>query len=87
MFHLHLLLFLLPLQHTTKVIEVVFDERVVLIRPGGYRQFLVKWRNRPLDDCTWLSAEEFHRLDLDLFERYEVFTSSKTSFSQSGKVN
>ena len=33
-------------------IEDVIDHRFVSTRGGGYQKYLVKWRGRPLSDCT-----------------------------------
>ena len=33
-------------------IEDVIDHQIVSTRGGGYQKYLVKWRGRPLSDCT-----------------------------------
>ena len=63
-------------QHTADGIEDVLDERVVSTRRGEYRQFLVKWSDKPHSDCTWISRDEFHRIDPALLERYDSFLST-----------
>lgn len=39
-------------------IEEILDDQLVSTRRGGYQKFLIKWKNRPLSDCSWLQTEE-----------------------------
>lgn len=58
----------------------MLDEQVVSIRGGGYHKLLIKWKGCPLNECTWITKQEFQYLDQDLYERYHGFNLSMTTF-------
>ena len=51
-------------------IDAILDEQIVSTKDGRVHRFLVQWRGRPNSDCTWITRDELHRLDLDLLEYY-----------------
>lgn len=51
-------------------IEVILDDQVMLTSCGGYRKFLVKWKDRALSDCCWLQTEEVQCLNPNILELY-----------------
>ena len=67
-------------------IEDVVDHQIVLTREG-YQKYLVKWRGRPLSNCTWITNGEFQYSNQDLYERFHVFNLSRSSFPKSGGVD
>jgi hypothetical protein len=60
-------------------IEEILDDQIVSTRRGGYQKFLIKWKNHPLSDCSWLQTEEVQRLDPDLYDAYLAKHSTKSS--------
>ena len=68
-------------------IKDVIDHQIVSTRGGGYQKYLVKWKGRPLIDCTWITYGEFQDLNQDLYERFHAFNSSRFSFPKSGRVD
>ncbi|KAL7117671.1 hypothetical protein ACP275_03G087200 [Erythranthe tilingii] len=69
------------------VVEDIVDEQVVSTRQGGYQKFLIKWKNRPNSDNTWVTKEELQRIDPDILERYYSFISPESSFSQPRRID
>lgn len=49
----------LPIQSNSReAIKDILDDQIVSTQRGGYQNFLVKWKNKPVSDCCWLKAEE-----------------------------
>lgn len=57
-----------PAPNLKEEIEDVLDGQLVLTRGGGYQKYLVKWKNRPLSECTWITGDKFQRINRDLCE-------------------
>ncbi|KAL8133333.1 hypothetical protein AgCh_008699 [Apium graveolens] len=74
-----------PASNVRDEIEDIVDTTIVSTRNGGYQKYLVKWKDKPWSDCTWISDEEFQHLDLDLYNKYHSFNSSESSFSKPGR--
>ena len=55
-----------PASRLREEIEDIIDYQIVSTRGGGYQKYLVKWRGRPLSDCTWIINKEFQQLNQDL---------------------
>lgn len=48
----------LPIKTNPKEeIEEILDDQIVPTRCGGYKKFLVKWKNRPYSDCSWVCSD------------------------------
>lgn len=57
-------------------IEKILDEQVNLDRRRiGHQRYLVHWKGRPRSKDTWMTREELHRIDLDLFEQFQSRSS------------
>ncbi len=41
-----------------KNILMLLDEHIVSTRDGRVQHFLVRWRGRPISDCTWITSDE-----------------------------
>ena len=51
----------------TKEIEEILDSRVGRITKNKtYEEYLVKWKERPVEDSSWLSREEVEHLGFPL---------------------
>ncbi|GFY96391.1 hypothetical protein Acr_11g0006970 [Actinidia rufa] len=66
-------------------IEDVIDHQLLSTNRGGYKKILIKWKGRPLSDWTWITDEEFQRLDHDLYEHFHAFNSPGLRFFKPGK--
>jgi ribosomal protein L21E len=60
-------------------IDAILDDQLVSTRRGGYQKFLVRWKNRPASDDSWLKTEEVQRLNPDLYEEYLALHSTESS--------
>ena len=76
-----------PAPRLREEIEDVINYQIVSTRGGGYQKYLVKWRGRPLSDCTWVTDNEFQQLNQDLYEKFHAFNSPRTSFSKQEEVD
>ncbi|KAH7537757.1 hypothetical protein FEM48_Zijuj03G0126800 [Ziziphus jujuba var. spinosa] len=56
-------------------IEDVVDHQIVSTRGGGYQRYLIKWKDRPLSDCTWITDQEFQKLNQDLYDQFHAINS------------
>ena len=74
-----------PASNVRDEIDDIVDTTIVPTRNSGYQKYLVKWKDKPWSDCTWISDEEFQRLDPDLYNKYHSFNSSEPSFSKPGR--
>ena len=71
----------------TEQIDEIIDEQIVSIRDGGYHRFLIRWKELPDSDDTWINREKLQRLDPDRLEHYESRGGSysrESSFPQPG---
>ncbi|CAL2237612.1 unnamed protein product [Prunus armeniaca] len=69
------------------IVEDILDDQIVSTRQGGYHKFLVKWKNRPNSDSTWITQEDLQRIDPDILERYYSFISPESSSLQPGGID
>ncbi|CAB4263778.1 unnamed protein product [Prunus armeniaca] len=69
------------------IVEDILDDHIVSTRQGGYHKFLVKWKNRPNSDSTWITQEDLQRIDPDILERYYSFISPESSSLQPGGID
>ncbi|WOH12617.1 hypothetical protein DCAR_0832123 [Daucus carota subsp. sativus] len=74
-----------PASNVRDEIDDIVDTTIVSTRNSGYQKYLVKWKDKTWSDCTWISDEEFQRLDPDLYNKYHSFNSSEPSFSKPGR--
>lgn len=47
-----------PIPHYKEEIENILDDQVVSTKHRGYQKYLVKWKNRPHTNCTWITKDE-----------------------------
>ncbi|CAA2982891.1 Hypothetical predicted protein [Olea europaea subsp. europaea] len=57
------------------IVDEVLDDEIIASQNGGFRRFLVRWKDRPLSDATWINEEEFRQLDPKLLDAYLDYTS------------
>jgi hypothetical protein len=71
---------ILPNQsHPRDQIDAILDDQLVSTRRGVYQKFLVRWKNRPSSDDSWIKTEEVQRLDPDLYDDYMACHLSESS--------
>ena len=68
-------------------IEDIVDHQLISTKGGGYQKYLIKWKNRPLSDCTWITDAELQQLDPDLYDRFHAFNSPGSSSFKPGGDN
>ena len=76
-----------PTLRLREEIEDIVDHQIISTRNGGYQRYLVKWKGRPLSDCTWITDQDFQKLNLDLYEQFHAINSSGPSFSKPGGID
>ena len=57
----------------------VLDDQLVSTRREDFQKFLVQWKNRPISAASWITAIDFQRLTLDLYECYQAIHSPESS--------
>jgi len=57
--------------HIAEQNDEIIDDQIASTRDGGYHRFLVRWKELPDSDNTWINWEELQRLDPDCLEHYE----------------
>ncbi|XXG53890.1 hypothetical protein AAC387_Pa03g1908 [Persea americana] len=73
--------------HPIDEIVDVLDDQLISTHQGGFQKFYVCWKNRPLFDATWITATDFQRLNLDLYEHYQAINSPESSSFKLGRVD
>ncbi|KAK4847077.1 hypothetical protein QYF36_025338 [Acer negundo] len=76
-----------PTSRLKEEIEDVTDHQIVSTKEGDYQKYLVKWKARPLSECTWITDEEFQHMNHDLYERFHAFNTPGLSLSKPGGVD
>ena len=60
-----------PLRGRRELIDRILDEQITNTRNRVYQRYLVRWKDRPQSEDSWISKEELQHLDPDLLERYQ----------------
>ncbi|KAL6188925.1 hypothetical protein ACLB2K_040316 [Fragaria x ananassa] len=68
-------------------IEDIVDHQLISTKGGGYQKYLIKWKNRLVSDCTWITDAELQQLDPDLYDRFHAFNSPGLSSFKPGGDN
>ncbi|KAF7153854.1 hypothetical protein RHSIM_Rhsim01G0213500 [Rhododendron simsii] len=65
-------------------VEAVLEGEVIGSKHGGFQRYLIKWRDRPISDATWVLDEELHRIiGPDILEpQYHSHNSTELSSFQ-----
>ncbi|KAK8958267.1 hypothetical protein KSP40_PGU006291 [Platanthera guangdongensis] len=72
---------------TISVPECILDDDVLASSNGGVHRYLVRWKDRPVCDATWVTADEMARLDEDMLHRYRLDHSPVTSGFERGRID
>lgn len=75
--------------HSTNrdIIINVLDDQNISTHKGRYQKFLVHWQGHPLSTTTWITATDFQRPNLNLYEQYRALNSSETSLFKQERVD
>lgn len=57
-------------------IEDILDDKIVSTKDGRSHKYMVKWKDRPFSDCSWILEEDLIRIDPDLYEQYHASHTS-----------
>ena len=66
------------------ILDVLYDA-FIASHFDGYCRFLVRWKDPPITEYTWITEDEFRCLDPTFLESYLLFTSIESSSFQLGK--
>jgi hypothetical protein len=72
---------LLALAPPRDQIDAILDDQLVSTCRGGYQKFLVRWKNRPSSDNSWIKTEEVQRLAPNLYDEYMAQSLVGVEFS------
>ena len=64
----------------------VLDDQIVYTRQGGFHKFLIRWKDRPLSNASWITAANFQSINPDLYECYQAINSLESSFPRWGEL-
>ena len=65
----------------------VLDDQLVSTRREGFQNFLVRWKDRPILDASWIIATDFQCINSILYKRYQAIHSPESSFSKARKTD
>ena len=71
-------------------VDKILDEQTTVTRNKVYQQYLVRWKNQPPTEDTWVSREDLMQLDPDLIERHQAMEdpySIESSYSHPGRID
>lgn len=63
-------------------IEAILDDRIMSMKDGGERNFLVNWLYRPKEDATWILQDELQQLNPRLYKEYIANNSMEPNFPE-----
>ena len=67
-----------------EAIDAILDDQIVFSPHGPLRRYLVRWKGFSDLDATWITEDDFSRLDPALLESYTHFSSPEESSFQPG---
>ncbi|GFZ09879.1 hypothetical protein Acr_21g0004780 [Actinidia rufa] len=79
----------LPISPIPKEHIDVLDEQIISTRDGGVQRILVRWRDRPASDDTWITSDDLQQIDRDMFEYYQscpISHSTESSFLRPRRI-
>ena len=60
------------LRHRRRQVDQILDEQTTVTRNRVYQCYLVRWKDQPLTEDTWMSREDLMQLDPAMLERFQV---------------
>ena len=69
---------------TQEVIDVVMDEETIFTLNGPVHCYLVHWKDSTDTDATWITEDEFRRIDSTLLDSFNTPSSPEASSFQQG---
>ena len=77
-------------RHRLGQVDRILDEQTTVTRNKVYQRYLVRWKNQPPTEDTWVSREDLMQLDPDLIERHQAMEdpySTESSYSHPGRID
>ena len=59
-------------RHRRRQIDRILDEQTTATRNRVYQRYLVRWKDQPPTEDTWMSREDMMQLDPDILERFQA---------------
>ena len=59
-------------RHRRRQVDRILDEQTTVTRNQVYQRYLVRWKDQPPTEDTWMSREDLMQLDLDILERFQA---------------
>ena len=59
-------------RHRRRQVDRILDEQTTVTRNRVYQRYLVRWKDQPPTEDTWMSREDLMQLDPDILERFQV---------------
>ncbi|PKU72974.1 hypothetical protein MA16_Dca007537 [Dendrobium catenatum] len=64
-------------------VDTILSDDIIFTKEDGRRRYLIRWRDKPESEDTWLDRKELQQIDSDALEIYESNRdtySTKSSF-------
>lgn len=74
-----------PTPPADQIVDVLNE--LVSTHRGAFQKFLVRWKDCPILDASWITATNFHLINPSLYERYQAIHSPESSFSRAGRTS
>ena len=58
-------------RHRCRQVDQILDEQTTVTRNQVYQRYLVRWKDQPPIEDTWMSREDLMQLDPDILERFQ----------------
>ena len=59
-------------RHRRRQVDQILDEQTTVTRNQVYQRYLVRWKDQPPTEDTWMSREDLMQLDPDILERFQA---------------
>ena len=59
-------------RHQHRQVDRILDEQTTITRNRVYQHYLMRWKDQPLTEDTWISREDLMQQDLDILERFKA---------------
>ena len=59
-------------RHRRRQVDRILDEQTTVTRNQVYQRYLVRWKDQPPTEDTWMSREDLMQHDPDILERFQA---------------
>ena len=75
-------------RHRRRQVNRILDEQTTVTKNQVYQHYLVRWKDQPPTEDTWMSREDLMQLDPDILERFQAevdpYSTGSSSFHLGG---